>query len=95
MIGGMQVGFEVLGDACRWWGAGRAGQIMLGEAMWLPRTTLPVCCAFVCVCILHGQRHYCYGAGDEALFRDDDGAVVQCSTRVVEDADQVVAHAWV
>jgi len=49
MIGGMQVGFEVLGDACRWWGAGCVGQIMLNAAMWFPHTTLPVCCAFVYV----------------------------------------------
>jgi hypothetical protein len=31
MIGGMQVGFEVLDVACRCWGASRAVQIMLGE----------------------------------------------------------------
>ena len=43
MIGGMQVGLEVLGVVYGCWGAGRAGQIMLGEAMRLPRTTLPFC----------------------------------------------------
>ena len=33
MIGGMQVGFEVLGVGYGWWGAGRAAQLMLAEAM--------------------------------------------------------------
>lgn len=41
MIGGMQVGFEVLDVVYGWWGAGRAAQLMLAEAMWLPRTPLP------------------------------------------------------
>ena len=38
-LGGMQVGFEVLGVVYRWWGAGRAGKIMLSEAKWLSRTS--------------------------------------------------------
>ena len=41
MIGGMQEGFEVLGVGYGWWGAGRAAQLMLAEAMWLSRTPLP------------------------------------------------------
>ena len=38
--GGMQVGFEVLGVVYGWWGAGRAGQIMLSEAKWLSVSAL-------------------------------------------------------
>ena len=42
VIGGMQVGFEVLGVGYGWWGAGRAAQLMLAEASeWLSRTPLP------------------------------------------------------
>ena len=41
VIGGMQEGFEVLGVGYGWWGAGRAAQPMLAEAMWLSRTPLP------------------------------------------------------
>ena len=41
VIGGMQEGFEVLGVGYGWWGAGRAAQLMLAEAMWLSRTPLP------------------------------------------------------
>ena len=35
------MGFEVLGVVYGWWGAGRAGQIMLSEAKWLSHTPLP------------------------------------------------------
>jgi hypothetical protein len=40
MIRGMQVGFELLGVVYGWWGAGRAAQLMLAKATWLPHTTL-------------------------------------------------------
>ena len=39
MIRGMQVGFELLGVVYGWWGAGRAAQLVLAKATWLPRTT--------------------------------------------------------
>jgi hypothetical protein len=77
-------------------GGGRAVRAISCSVRLCGSHALPfLCVARLCMCILHLQRHYCYGAGDEAPFRDDDGVIVQRSIRVVEDADQVVAHAWV
>ena len=41
VVGATRVGFGVLGVAYGCWGAGRAGQTMLEEAMWLPTKTPP------------------------------------------------------
>ena len=41
MVGATRVGFVVLGVAYGCWGADRAGQTMLEEAMWLPTKTPP------------------------------------------------------